>query len=207
MSLETVSPPAAARIPSADLRSLLRARCQSSHERLEQSLDLLRPDADAARFGALLSAFHGFHRRWEPALADALPQDARWLADRRRLRLIEDDLAALGWSAEAIAGLPACEGAAALCATPAAAMGTLYVLEGSTLGGKMIARHVAAQPWAPPRGLRYFDPYGADTGLRWRETLARLEAMPGHDWPAACDAAVACFDQLLAWLPPAAPRP
>ena len=188
--------------PLATMHRLLRETTAASHARLEQSLDLLGSSAQAARFRALLERFHGFHRVWEPALADALGRDD-FLVARQRTSLLHADLLALGMRATDIEALPACVEAAGLCGSAPAALGSLYVLEGSTLGGRHIARHLAGAPWLPPGGLRYFDPHGARTGQRWQETLARLEEAPAAWQHDMADAAVATFDLLHRWLPPA----
>ncbi|WP_339896594.1 biliverdin-producing heme oxygenase [uncultured Gilvimarinus sp.] len=57
-------------------------------------------------------------------------------------------------------------------------VGAMYVLEGSTLGGRIIARHmVQAHPWMQPeRHLRYFQSYGAGRDQRWSDFKASLNA-------------------------------
>jgi heme oxygenase len=192
--------------PLATMRRLLREATAASHARLEHSLDLLGPSTQATRFRALLERFHGFHRVWEPALADTLGCDD-FLVARQREPLLHADLLALGMRAGDIAALPACTEAAGLCRSAPAALGSLYVLEGSTLGGRHIARHLAGAPWLPPGGLRYFDPHGAHTGQRWQETLARLEGTSAAWQQDVADAAVATFELLHRWLPPAGAGP
>lgn len=185
-----------------ELRARLRDATASAHQRLEAALDLLAEPCERRRFVDLLQRFRGFHAAWEPALAQALPADADLLAARRKLALIDADLTALGLPREVIEALPRPGFAATLCRTPAAALGSLYVLEGSTLGGKFISRRLreVAADWLPPAGLRYFDPYADESGPRWRETLARLEATPPADWPAVEAGAVRTFDALQDWL-------
>jgi heme oxygenase len=55
----------------------------------------------------------------------------------------------------------------------AEALGMLYVLEGSTLGGRSILRALAERGIADP-DLAFLDPYGAETGARWRTFLVVL---------------------------------
>lgn len=183
----------------ASLRTLLRERTALSHRRLEDTLDLLGGPPERERFRRLLCGFHGFHRSWEPAVAARLADEAL-LAPRRRLPLLEADLDALGMSADEREALPRCGAAAALCDDEAGAIGSLYVMEGSTLGGRTIARHLAGAPWLPAGGLRYFDPHGAETGQRWRETIARLDALPPAQWERAAASAERCFELLREWL-------
>ncbi len=49
----------------------------------------------------------------------------------------------------------------------AEALGMLYVLEGSTLGGRFITGALAARGVIDP-GLAFLDPYRDQTGVRWR---------------------------------------
>lgn len=79
----------------------------------------------------------------------------------------------------------------------AAAFGTAYVLDGSTLGGIVLAKmvHDALGPDVP---VRYLTLRGAGTGARWRGFLERLAAFAARSDEAAhasaCRAAVAAFE-------------
>ena len=82
----------------------------------------------------------------------------------------------------------------------------MYVLEGSTLGGVFIDRHLAALPELAGVTVRSFSPYGSETGAMWaafsRATRARVDA--GGDPDVMIDAAGATFRALAAWCRPAA---
>ncbi|OYX29876.1 MAG: hypothetical protein B7Y99_12525 [Caulobacterales bacterium 32-69-10] len=114
------------------------------------------------------------------AAADALFE--RWLAEvpgldgvsRRRAGLVRAGLRALGLE-PVVAGPPA----PILDGAPEA-LGFLYVVEGSTLGGRMILREVAARA-GETAGLAFMDPYGARTGEAWRAFLGVLEREVAHD--------------------------
>jgi heme oxygenase len=60
----------------------------------------------------------------------------------------------------------------------ARALGALYVLEGSTLGGRIIAGMVSRQ-LNTLKGLSYFNGYGAETGKMWQAFKAFLN----RPWP------------------------
>ena len=152
-----------------------------------------------ARFTRVLERFYGLHAAWEPAMA-ARPPFAELIAGRTRLAHLRDDLARLGRSPAEIAALPACPMAAELAATPHGAWGSLYVLEGSTLGGKLIARALAAAAWPPPGGLTYFDARGSETGRMWRSLAEAADAaIPPQAWPKVADGAAQAFDLVRAW--------
>jgi len=90
-------------------------------------------------YAAALRALHAFHAAWEPAVWRAPGVDAAGLDEigRRKLPLLERDLRALGIAPCAV------RPPAPRLPDAAAALGALYVLEGATLGGRVIHRHVA----------------------------------------------------------------
>ena len=61
--------------------------------------------------------------------------------------------------------------------SPAAALGCLYVAEGATLGGRLVARHVEHRlGFGPGSGASFFHGYGLDAGPRWRTFCSALAA-------------------------------
>lgn len=78
----------------------------------------------------------------------------------------------------------------------AEAMGAAYVVEGSALGGVVLARAIEKRLGADcPR--RYLALRGAETGARWREFVHALEQWgahaPAHGRVMACESARATF--------------
>lgn len=176
----------------------LRAATRPAHDRLEGTLGLLDEGLDRDAYRAVLERFHGFWRDWEPAVA-ALLDDPALTGPRRRLHLLQADLASLGVPPAAVARLPSCSPLPLHDA--AAALGSLYVMEGSTLGGRVIQRHVERRLGAV--GCRYFSGYGDQTGAMWRSFLARLDQAPAADADRIIAGAVATFERLAWWLMPA----
>ena len=151
----------------------------------------------------MLERFYGFFAVWEPAAALALGDD-EFFRNRRKLPLLRRDLRLLGLSDNAIDSLPCCAGAADLVRNADRATGSVYVLEGATLGGKIITRHLMDRPWYPVERLSFFDPYGAKTGAMWMAFCIRAGAhsRPERD-PAIVAAAVETFETIHRWLRPA----
>ena len=179
-----------------DLLQRLRDATRPAHAALEREMGLLSQIPSRAGMRALLGRFHGFHAASEPALEAALADD-QFLLPRRRLDALRQDLMALGVPPEQIAALP--RPALPDLQPPGAALGLLYVMEGSTLGGQMIARHLKAATWLPP--LRFFAGHGKQTAALWRETCARLQAVTDSAAQRrAIATAVASFDLLRLWL-------
>src|SRR5579875_1326207 len=170
-------PGADAGIADADMLAVLRRATAASHDRLETMLALTDPGLTASRYRAVLARLLGFWLGWEPAVGAALG-DEGFLAPRRRTGALLRDLEALGFDEAALAGLPRC--APPALDGPAAALGSLYVLEGSTLGGRVLVRQfgrsLGLRDGEP--GCLYFSGYGAATGRMWAEFRARLQAAP-----------------------------
>ena len=58
------------------------------------------------------------------------------------------------------------------------ALGALYVLEGSTLGGQVIAKMLRKSSFIPPHKFKFFEGYGASTGERWKKFIEVLNKQP-----------------------------
>ena len=165
-----------------DVLALLRRATATAHHRLETMLALTDSGSTVSRYRAVLARLLGFWLAWEPTVGSALG-DPGFLAPRRRTGALRCDLRALGLDEAALAALPRCVPLA--LDGPAAALGSLYVLEGSTLGGRVLVRQFALS-----LGLRdgepgclYFSGYGAATGRMWAEFCARLRAAPADGAP------------------------
>ncbi len=175
----------------------LRLATRAAHDRLEGGTGLTDESLDLAAYRNQLQRFHGFWRGWQPLVAARLQDDA-FLAPRRRLHLLADDLAALGLSQAAIDALPICPMPA--LADAAAAIGSLYVMEGSTLGGRVILGHLERRFGLTGLGCSYFTGYGSATGAMWRSFLARLDLCPMAQAHRIAAGATATFDQVGWWL-------
>ena len=187
-----------------DILQRLRGATDAAHRRLESRLDLLSAPLDRGRFLSVLDRFWGFHAEWEKALRGHGAVAA--LVERRsRTELLARDLAALGRTSAEIERLARCEAAGGLARSRQTAFGSLYVLEGSTLGGRVISGALKGADWLPAGGLRYFDPYGAETGVMWRTFQGALRAESSDASDAAItQGAVETFDLLHRWLLPEA---
>jgi len=194
-------------MPDQDVLLSLRTGTADQHQAVEQTLDLLDPGLSPARLSGVLARMHGFWLAAEHGL------DA-WAA------AFPDDAAAVGWHGRRRAGLFAAD-LTRLDAAPAAdspalpalastdqALGRLYVLEGSTLGGTFIDRHLAGLPAFAGLRLRAFTPYGPETGAMWAafRRATRAHAAGGGDVSAMVDSARQTFTALADWCRPAARR-
>jgi heme oxygenase len=187
-----------------DVLLALRTGTAQQHQAVEQTLDLLDPELSPARLTGVLGRMHGFWLAAERGLdtwAVDFPDDAEAVSwrNRRRADLFAADLARL--DAAPAAARPALP----LPEDTNEALGRLYVLEGSTLGGTFIDRHLAALPAFAGLRLRAFTPYGARTGAMWAafRRATRAHVASGGDVPAMVRSAQDTFAALAEWCRPA----
>lgn len=145
------------------------------------------------RYTAVLGVFDAFLAAWEPAVTAALPGAWHpWLRARSRRPFLQQDLLALGVAP------PQQRAAVPALGSAAAAWGSVYVMEGSALGGQVVTRSLAAAGLHPHCGVAYFHGWGEATAGMWREFRGVLEQqLEGPDAIAhACSAACSTFDTL-----------
>lgn len=203
--MSTLSASAAA-LASAPGITALRQATAERHDAIEA---LLRLDEamDLDRYRHVIAGFESFLTAWEPRVRATLSTPLQtWFDGRSRLAFARQDLAALGLPRQ-----PAGADSLAALHLPdeAAAFGSLYVLEGSALGGQVIVRRVSATLGLDgAHGAAYFAGWGADTGGMWRAFRERLETHLDTEArrASASRAAVQTFDALIAHFAALQPR-
>jgi heme oxygenase len=183
-----------------DVLRRLRTETAAEHRAVEETLDLLSPQLTRDRLVDVLDRMHGFWQSAEAGLdawADAHPADADRIgwAGRRRTALFAADLAALDAAPGRAPELPD-------VGDTDAALGRLYVLEGSSLGGVFIDRHLASLPQLADAGrLSAFSPYGERTGAMWHAFRAgvRDQVAGGGDADRVVESARETFGALARW--------
>lgn len=151
-----------------------------------------------------LEKFYGFVTLAEQQIT-ALPE---WeelgfdIGSRMKTPLLEQDLIELGLSRADLKKLASCNEVPDVSTLPRA-LGYLYVLEGSTLGGQLITRQLKQfLPVTPESGGRYFSSYGADLRAKWLEfrELLEKEAVTADQQEEVLSAAKQTFILLNQWL-------
>lgn len=162
-----------------DARHQLRSGTHSEHIRLNQHpmlVGLTRPSYPMARYRMLMAAYYHFYR----AVEDGIEQfgDATFpYAPRRKLPWLIDDLAYLEMDPLAADNLPRQRLPDMTPADIAELAGVLYTIEGSTLGGQVISRHLSVhQGLGPDRGGRFFFAYSDLTDQCWHQFNSFLNA-------------------------------
>ena len=146
----------------------LRSETRDAHNATEISLGLASESLSHTGYARCLARFFGFYHPLEAALHQhALRQPFdRLLAGRLdKTGYLTQDLRALGVRSAALAlcsALPPLH-------TPAEVYGCLYVVEGATLGGRVIGPQLQARLGIDAgSGGRFFSGYGEATGAMWQ---------------------------------------
>jgi heme oxygenase (biliverdin-IX-beta and delta-forming) len=162
----------------------LRATTAALHERLEERLDIVARLAEPGPRSEMIRRFAAFHLTGEAALRHHLaPLPGLDFGGRSRA----------SWLAMAVPSLHTPP--FPIPRSTAEALGMFYVIEGSMLGGRVILRALADRGISDP-ALGLLDPYGAETGRRWRDFLAVLAREISSDEDhiaAACQGACSGF--------------
>jgi heme oxygenase len=176
----------------------LRRETLPDHNEVEQSVPLMDEELDVDTYVSYLLKLHGIVATWEEWAA---PNAPAWiqplLAARRRGQLLMLDLVWFGADAsgEARPTLPEMTGGAGL-------LGAMYVMEGSTLGGQLIARHVElVLGLTAGQGNAYFCGHKERTGQLWKEFCHGLRTkVPDSETDAVVAAAKAMFRVFGSWM-------
>jgi heme oxygenase len=179
------------------LTEILREQTREQHDQLEAGNSLPRTTTE---YVTQLAMFFGFIEPWERALAHTLPDDDPIRRGRSKSSWLEQDLEFHGVDAAQRERLPRTSRLPSI-SSRAEILGAAYVLEGSTLGGQVISRHLEKTlGLSNGEGYRYFSSYGPQVGLQWRafrDELLRASS-PAND-PVIIHAARETFAILYRW--------
>lgn len=158
------------------LNTKIKEATRVPHQEVEKKVVLrikaIRNEADYADF---LKHFYAYFKAVEQAVAPyittAILPD---LAERRNSSYIKTDIEALGDNIEALPFATAPE-----INNAVQALGALYVLEGSIMGGPYIVQML--QKCGLTRGFSFFNGYGAASGQKWAAFTQILNALPKNE--------------------------
>ena len=156
------------------MMSELRRCTRESHSALEEQIAIEQALGSIESYGDLLQRFLAIYQVLEPQVLST-PDLDRWVTDlpqRRRVPDLLTDLKALDrpqYSQLSATAAPATDVPDAL--------GCLYVLEGSTLGGQLIAQQVTERlGLTPEHGCQFFAGAGRNTRALWNSFAQSLES-------------------------------
>lgn len=149
-------------------------------------------------YASILKMFYGYFHPIEAIVKKYLKKDVLKDIDERRNSLfILHDLEAINYSTEEI---PLCVDLPKINSS-LEALGTMYVLEGSTLGGRVISKMLMKNTSVVfgDANLNFFNGYKVDTGSKWAHFLSVIDQ---YEKSAAIivEAANETFNCLTKWM-------
>lgn len=162
----------------------LRAATAASHKQLELnnlSLALLSDNVTVDIYCNYLIKLYPFVNGFEEIIYPLLPHHFLNLSQRKKAHFIDEDLKIYDFSGK---NSTVFEESFFKETYPDiySAAGGLYVLEGSTLGGQIIVKHLQKKLAAGFITSAYFSAYQHKTGSMWKEFLQQLTALPKSDF-------------------------
>jgi heme oxygenase (biliverdin-IX-beta and delta-forming) len=210
MHTEVPTSPARLQPARSPLLARLRVETAEYHAMLEAQLPLHETHLSRATYHELLLRFWGFYAPLERQLLSGPLQPHPSFDYRERLKApkLEQDLYDGGETPDTLLRAPLCDDLPPVATLPQV-LGCLYVVEGATLGGQIIARQLHNSLGSTPDlGARFFNGYGTATGSHWKSTGVFLTAMAEEldQDDAIVASANATFHALGRWVA-AAPSP
>lgn len=153
----------------------LRTATAQSHTALEElpvSKSIIKPEVSNQEYINYLTLMYNVVKDTEENIYPIIEHIFEDLGERKKTHYLENDIKKLG------AKLP--EGKTPLTSTgfnasPGFAVGVMYVIEGSTLGGRVIYKNInSSLGHTEEDGASYFAGYGNTTGSHWKKFLEKF---------------------------------
>ena len=186
------------------IANLLRTETAEHHKDLESLMfvnEIMNKSLSIEEYKKLLTINYIIHQKLENKLANMLDVDlAEQLDIKNRLKLtaLEKDLNY--WHIDSLT-LPELNFDLFVPEkNNAEVLGALYVLEGATLGGNVIKKHILANPnfAGHDDGLNYYGVYGEELGSKWKTFVSILnESVAEADYDRCVKSANETFNNLI----------
>jgi heme oxygenase len=155
--------------------SELRTQTAPQHEALENtslSRAIVSDALQEAQYVHYLKTMYLFAKPFESSCFSLLGGVFSNLGERSRTAALESDLRHFGIDPASLLRTGDFNFETPVSVEEAA--GAMYVMEGSTLGGRVILKNLQNKLGDMPSGTSYFQGYGADTGKKWKLFLDEL---------------------------------
>ncbi len=158
----------------------LKESTRQQHEDVEGAVDVMSKLFSIDDYKKMIARFRSFYAGYEPTVPYAALKAAGFdYEERRKLPSLDADAKALG-----IEEGPVFTDLPDVSSLPKA-FGSIYVIEGSTLGGQVISRHLKEHlGLTPENGGAFFASYGPKVGPMWKQFGEAVTAFAGggmHD--------------------------
>lgn len=142
----------------------LKDSTQASHQALEKKMvSIIKKIRTRQDYVNFLKLMYGYYSALERRVQEYVSEME--IGKRRKAERLLDDISYF----ESTATPDLCKELPPI-SSHAEALGAMYVMEGSTMGGKIIARMIEGQAGINgPSGFSFFNGYGEETGKMWEE--------------------------------------
>lgn len=156
----------------------LKEQTAALHEEIELYLPVSDSAFDLHYYGEVLKKFARFFAVYEPHVQSILAGSSlkEFFENRRKLPLLQQDLKELALENPA----PAHVDLSYIHNLPTA-IGSLYVIEGSTLGGQILTKALKNKFNLEDSQIHYFAGYRERTGPMWMEFKMLVDNMPYYE--------------------------
>lgn len=186
------------------ISNLLRTETADRHKALEAMMfvnEIMKHSLSVEEYKTLLTVNYIVHQKLENTLANSLDANiANKLEMNSRLKLTSLERDLTYWNIDPLT-LPALDFELFIPEkNNAAVLGAFYVLEGATLGGNVIRKHLLSNPnfERHEAGLNYYGVYGEQLGAKWKTFLDVLnETVEEEDYALCVTSANRTFDNLI----------
>lgn len=166
------------------LSNIIKADTAPLHARLEQTLfsaAIMDGSFTLAQYEKVLRVNYFVHHLLETAIFTCLDETIRHKIDfatRKKLFALEADMKASDINPSEDQTISVSQ---PVFHNEAEALGALYVLEGATLGGRLIIKQLKKNDSFSALPLAYYDVYGDRTGFMWKQFLEVINHNGDHD--------------------------
>ena len=186
------------------LSDYLKLNSRTDHDSIESKVDLVKLASHPDQYIKLIKSFLGYYSSIENTFLkfeEEFSQLGINLKDRLKKNLLIADIKHFGVTEEDIKKLPIATDVPAM-SNIHEAMGVLYVLEGSTMGGQIIFKQLIKSNIIGPdsAGGNFFKPYGAATMPMWLSFKDSLNKLSNDKNELVLKKARETFNTMEAWL-------
>ncbi|MDO5654950.1 MAG: biliverdin-producing heme oxygenase [Flavobacteriaceae bacterium] len=156
------------------ISKILKEKTHFEHILLEEKLHaerIVQGSYNMADYRQLIEINYRFLQNYEAEVHDAIPltmAEKMFLAQRKKFPAIQQDAAQLGL-------VISNETAHKKITNSAQALGIMYVMEGSSLGGNMIQRHLKKNPEFDQIQFKFLGFYGKSTAEMWKNFIQTID--------------------------------
>lgn len=186
----------------------IKEQTHESHKNLEKNLllsYLLSNQLDINIYLKILMKFYGFFAPLEKEINkfEEINVHLPDYPNRRKAKLLLNDISNINKESSSILQIDPCEDLPGI-SVASEAFGCLYVMEGSTLGGRMIYKSIEKQlQISNKNGASFFYGYGTETSEKWKSFQSGfssfIEENP-EEVHSTIRSAVDTFEKLKIWL-------